>query len=358
VGDAARRRRRENTTTDALRHRISELRPGYRYRGANPNSLALSANGATLFVTLGGENAVAVIDVASRRVLGRIPTAWYPTSVSLSADGQRLFIVNLKSNSGPNPASGATTRFGLATNTTYRDEFVQVLQKGGLQNVPIPDLQTLGYLSAIVDASNGFYQRPGASPMMAYLHKRIKHVIYIMKENRSYDQMLGDLSVGNGDPRLTLFTRPITPNLHALAEQFVDLDNFYVSSDNSGDGWNWTFQGHGNDWTEETVPPAHDGEGFDFPSYFGTPHEIDLALPLFAGSANPELERITTVIDPSGSSTILPGTKDISATVGADDDSPGEIGGYLWDTVLRAGLTVRHYGLWDDTNTVANRVTT
>jgi YVTN family beta-propeller protein len=91
-----------DTTKDVVTSRISVARPGYNYKGSSPNSLALSPDGKTLYVTLGGENAVAVIDVASQKLLGRIPTGWYPSSVTVSADGKSLFVVNMKSNAGPN----------------------------------------------------------------------------------------------------------------------------------------------------------------------------------------------------------------------------------------------------------------
>jgi hypothetical protein len=180
--------------------------------------------------------------------------------------------------------------------------------------------------------------------MMRFLHNQIHHVIYVMKENRSYDEMLGDLPVGNGDPKLTLFPQPVTPNFHALAETFADLDNFYVASQSSGDGWGWTWQGHVNEFSELTESYYFSGQGpssaMDFAPYFGSPRLVNLAQPLS--------ERITTVFDPTGHSTVLPGTKDLVSTVGADDDRPDRVGGYIWDTVLRAGLTVRHYGIWDD----------
>lgn len=333
------------TATDTLTRRISVKRPGYAYRGASPNSLALTDNGATLYVTLGGENAVAVIDVASGSVLGRIPTGWHPSSVTISADGKKLYIVNTKSNAGPNPARDKTTAFGTATNPTHINEYVYALEKAGLLTVPIPDRTTLAYLSSVVDANNNFY-RARSDQKMAFLRTQIKHVIYIEKENRTYDQVLGDLGRGNGDPRLTLFGETITPNLHAIARQFTDLDNYYDPGDVSGDGWNWTVQGHANDYTDKYIPINYAGNGFTYDAN-GDIRGINLVSPLFGASKiNPE--RVTSLLDPTGKSTILPGYKDPSANEGADDDRPGQTGGYIWDTVLRAGLSVRHYGLYDD----------
>ncbi len=150
-----------NTATDKISSRIPVARPGYKYKGSSPNSLALSPNGQTLYVTLGGENAVAVISVASQQVLGRIPTGWYPSSVTVSADGTTLYVVNMKSNAGPNleyrydcPGSGIPPQYSqlLCTppNPTSRNEYILALLKAGLSTIPVPDANTLSYLSQLV----------------------------------------------------------------------------------------------------------------------------------------------------------------------------------------------------------------
>ncbi len=296
-------------------------------------------------MTLGLENAVAVIDTKSGTVLGRIPTGCYPNSVTVSPDGTKLYIVNTKSNAGPNPSNNLTTPYGTSTDPTFINEYDFALEKGGIETLPIPDSTTLLYLSQIVDADNNLY-RPHTDGMMKFLHNQIKHIIYIQKENRTYDQVLGDLGEGNGDPRLTLFPQPVTPNQHQIARQFVDLDNFYTSSDVSGDGWNWTEQGHANDYTAKYIPLNYSSSAFTYDAN-GTVRDLNLSSPRF--SSNPsERERLTSLLDPSGLSTYLPGDKDPSANVGADDDTPGVRGGYIWDSVLRAGLTIRHYGEYDD----------
>src|SRR5262245_47400216 len=204
-----------STEDDVLLRRMTVRRPGYRYRGASPNSLALTADGRTLYVTLGGENAVAVLDVRSGRVRGRIPTGWYPTTVTVSADGQRLFVFNFKSTPGANTDGGRfvvpDNAYARSTNPTFQNQYNEALQKSGLLTIPVPNEHTLKKLSRIVDANNGFCRRRSEpSAMMRFLQGRIKHVIYIMKENRTYDQMLGDLPVGNGDPRLAYFPEAIT----------------------------------------------------------------------------------------------------------------------------------------------------
>ncbi len=331
---------------DRLAGRISVMRPGYRYRGASPNSVALSPDGNTLYATLGNENAVAVIDLVSGRVLGRIPTAWQPSSVTVSADGTRLFVLNTKSESGPTPTFKGDYRKPNFPNPTYLDQYVYNTEKAGLEMIPIPTQQILSHLSSIVDSNNGF-PGPGSDPMMAFLRRHIKHVIYIQKENRTYDQVLGDLHEGNGDPRLVEFPEPITPNFHDLATRFVDLDNWYMASDVSGDGWNWAEQGHANDYTNKSVPVSYAGGGFDF-EWNGTVRNENADLPVFAGHPTFTDERMTELADPTGSSNIEPGGKDIAATAGADDDRPGQTGGYIWDSVIRAGLSYRHYGLYAD----------
>ena len=198
---------------------ISLARSREKYKGSNPNALAFSPEGRLLFVTLGGENAVAVVDLRSGRVSGRIPTGWYPNSVSISADGSRLYVVNAKSNSGPNPSNSRTTAAGTARNTNFRNDYTWALEKAGISVIPVPSSGNLASLSQQVDKNNGFTNRRQSS-MMNFLRTKIKHVIYIVKENRTYDQVLGDLGQGNGDPALTLFPNKITPNHHKLASEF------------------------------------------------------------------------------------------------------------------------------------------
>jgi len=356
-----------DTKNDVVECRISVARPGYRYKGSNPNSLALSPDGRRLYATLGGENAVAVIDVGSQQVLGRIPTGWYPSSVTVSADGKTLYVVNMKSNAGPNleyradcPGKGIPAEFSTLLcpppNTTSRNEYILPLLKAGFSTIPVPHGDTLRHLSDLVDENNHFRDRGfwdhHQDHMMAFLHDHIKHVIYIQKENRTYDQVLGDLPQGNGDPTRVQFPQPISPNHHLLATQFALLDNYYDAGDVSGDGWNWDTQGHANDATVKNVMVGYGNANFNIPfDWNGNPRNIGIALPnTTAGTPSPSTVRITTLIDPTGGSSIEPGSKDITASQGADDLDPDALGGYIWDTVLRAGKTVRHYGLYADEN--------
>jgi YVTN family beta-propeller protein len=340
-----------DTKTDSLIATLPVGIPGYRYKGAMPTSLALDVKRRLLFVTLGGWNAVAVLDLTQLRVLGRIPTGWLPTSVAVSADGKHLFVVNEKSTAGPNPGNLSyawNTPAGAATNPTYADEYTWELEKSGLISLPTPTYGQLLALTAQVDANNNFGRADAVPPIMTTLQSKIKHVIYIVNENRTFDQVLGDLGNGsNGDPSLTFFGKNITPNLHALAANFVTLDNFYDSSETSGVGWNWCMQGHTNDYVEKTQPVdyGNGGHGFTY-DWQGIVNYINLGLPP-TGPRSIFSTRITGILDPTGGSTILPGPNDPSATEGyKDNTNPNGIGGYIWEAVQRKyGVnSVRNYG--------------
>ena len=136
------------------------------------------------------------------------------------------------------------------------NQFVEALQRSSLLSFSVPDGETLARLSHVVAENNFFISASSREDqrVMAALRRRIRHVIYIIKENRTYDQILGDLDRGNGDPRLTEFGEQITPNFHHLARQFVDLDNFFDSGDVSGDGWAWSTAGRETDFGRKSVP--------------------------------------------------------------------------------------------------------
>ena len=321
---------------------ISLHRSGYLYDGANPNSVALGGNGKNLYVTLGGENAIAVVDLQQGRVQGRIPTGWYPNSVSVSNDGRTLYVVNGKSMPGPNPAGNG----GAGPNPTFRYEYILALQKASLAAIPVPDEETLGGLSEIVDANNGF-NRPHDNPKIAFLHNKIKHVIYIVKENRTYDQVLGDLPVGNGDPSIVMFPQAVTPNHHKLAQDFVTLDNFDCIGETSADGWSWSTQAHANDYNQKASPTNY-GNGFGTLDVWATDRNIVVGMDDAPSNPTQFNARITDLLDPSGSSNILAGHKDIGSVDGDSDLSANAVGGYLWDEAVRAGKTLRHYGFYTD----------
>jgi YVTN family beta-propeller protein len=333
------------------------------FTGANPNSLALSPDERTLYVTDGGTNAIAVVrlrrehddkparrdgddddddDDDGARVVGLIPTGWYPNSISLSADGSRLHVVNGKSNAGPNPGACRDTLSvapGSSAPCSARNAYVWQLTKAGYLSLPLPSPVQLARLTLQVAVNNRFIAEHDvrADGLMAQLRQRIKHVIYIVKENRTYDQVLGDLEVGDGDPSLNLFPEPLTPNHHALARGFVTLDRFFDSGEVSGDGWNWTTAGRTTDFTEKTVPVNYGGRGLSY-DWEGTNRNINVALATVAErkAADP-----LTPDDPN----LMPGTVDVAAPPAAS----GAAGtGYLWDAALRKGLTLRNYGFYGD----------
>jgi len=336
-----------DTESNAVVKTISIARPGEKYKGSNPNALALSRDSKTLYVTLGGENAVAVVDLESEEVVGRIPTGWYPNSVSVSKDGSMLYVVNAKSNIGPAPSNGRTTAAGIARNTTFRNEYTWALEKAGIAAIPVPDDKALRKLSRLVDRNNGFNRRK-QDPTMAFLSGKIKHIIYVVKENRTYDQVLGDLPKGNGDPALARFPNAISPNHHKLANDFVTLDNFYDSAESSGVGWSWSTFGRTTDYTEKSQSVLYGNANFNGITYDyeATNRNLNTSLP--QTGTNQLNSRSTGLLDPSGSSSILPGIKDVNAPAGDGELDATAIGGYLWDSALRLGKGVRNYGFFID----------
>jgi DNA-binding beta-propeller fold protein YncE len=321
------------------------------FKGSNPNSLALSPDEQTLYVSEGGTNSVAVIRLADdrdgddrddrSRVVGLIPTGWYPNSVSLNRDGSVLFVANGKSNAGPNP-DGCTDKQAVAGNfvpCNASNEYVWQLTKGGFSVIPTPRGDALEDLTEQVAHNNGFsFKGNEDDEVISLLRKQIKHVIFIVKENRTYDQILGDLEKGNGDPSLTVFPEAISPNHHQLARQFVTLDNFFDTGEVSGDGWNWSTQAKTAVEVEKTVPVIYAGRGTFTYDFEGVNRNINTGYGTVAArqAANP--------INPSDPD-ILPGTSDVSAFDGPDGE---ESAGYLWDGALRAHLSVRNYGFFLD----------
>ncbi len=348
-----------DTATDTVSRRLSVARGGDHLRGAMPNDLALSPDGILLYATLGGENAVAVLSLKTGTVQGRIPTGWYPSALALTNQGKTLVVSNTKNNAGPTNYRISITNDGEILPPNGVDGYVLGLEKAGLLSLPIPNATTLTGLSAQVDQNNLFQNRGTTDPTIAFLQQHIKHVILVLKENRTYDQILGDDKRGNGQPRYLEFPAAITPNHHGLASRFALLDNFYTAGDVSGDGWNWTFQGHANDYTNKTVPVGYGNAavygftglaGSTLPfDWNGNPRNLGVAVPITT-TATPTQNtvRMTTLLDPTLQSTIEPGPKDITATAGADDDRPGATGGYIWDTMIRAGKSLRHYGIYAD----------
>lgn len=247
--------------------------------GSTPNALALTADESMLFIANADNNCLAVFNVAEKgrsRSLGFIPTGWYPTSVKVI--NSRIFVTNGKGYSsssnpkGPNPNRSKSPQFKGANPEANRDEtqYIGGLFKGTLSIIDMPKEATLGIYSKLVyentpynkekealtegEAGNPIPRRVGgASP--------IKYVFYIIKENRTYDQVLGDIKEGNGDASLCLFPEKVTPNQHALAKEFVLLDNFYVDAEVSADGHNWSSAAYANDYVEKNWVTSYGGRG-------------------------------------------------------------------------------------------------
>jgi len=221
--------------------------------GSAPNDLAVSPDGKTLYVANGGNNLLAVFDLSKDKLKGLIPTGWYPSAVSLSKDGSKLFVVNMK---------------GIGSlQTDLRAKGHSTLdQMGSVSFIPVPGRDSLENYT-IKAATNMRLPRINQSMNLEKVKERIvpvptrpgeksmlKHVIYIIKENRTYDQILGDMPEGNGDSTLCMFGRYVTPNHHKLAEEFVLLDNTYCNGVMSAEGHQWTSQGYVTDYVEKAFP--------------------------------------------------------------------------------------------------------
>jgi DNA-binding beta-propeller fold protein YncE len=305
-------------------------------KGSGPNALALAPDERRLFVSLGGLNAVAVVGLAAAggpQVEGLLPTGWYPTGVAVSRGGGHLFIVNGKSDPGPNPGGcrDTTARAAAAlARCRARNGYVWQREHAGLLSLPVPDRAALERLSAQVAQNDNFGAAGWRGALMDLLRRRIRHVIYVVKENRSYDQVLGDLDRGNGDPRLTLLGASFTPNHHALARDFVTLDAFFDSGEVSSNGWLWSTAARSTDFMEKETPVNYAGRGLEYDS-----EGLNRGL----NPAAPPAER--RLADPDE----LPGPADVAAPDAADGT---EGGGYLWDGALKAGLSLRNYGFFGD----------
>jgi YVTN family beta-propeller protein len=233
-----------DTTTDTVLRSIN-VRPGVRAPiGSAPNALSVSPDSKTLYVANAANNAIAVVDLTSppERLRGFFPTGWYPTAVTALPDGKRVWVA-----SGYGFGSIAPLADGK-TGRSYRDRV------GVVSLIDVSGGIHLDKTTAQVQDNNRLVRSgvvPGSRhpiPMDARQGSPIRHVFYIIKENRTYDQLFGDIPQGNGDASLVQFGRDVSPNHHALAEQFVLLDNFYTPADQSALGHRWCTQGYASDW--------------------------------------------------------------------------------------------------------------
>jgi YVTN family beta-propeller protein len=264
--------------------------------GSAPNALVVSPDGRNLYVANGGNNAVAVLDMATGKPRGWIPAGWYPDAVAVSHSG-RLYIANLKG------LGSRSSDFGIAPDVkTLRQGGYNVFDYlGTVSIVEPPDDSTLRegtarFSEGLRFSAAGTDSAPGPAtevpvPLRPGERSVFKHVLYIIKENHTYDEILGDLPRGNGDPSLTVFGAKITPNHHALASEFVLLDNLYCNGVLSADGHQWTDEGDVTDYIEKSMggfARSYPADGTDALAYASS--------------------------------------------------------GFLWDEVLRRGLSLRVYG--------------
>ena len=312
-------------------------------KGLNPNSLATLADGR-LLVTLGGINALAVLNANLRGnpVQALIPTGWYPSAVATSRGGKRVFVVNRKSPPGPNPngcAPALAIYRGQPRACGAANQYIWQLEKAALLEFPMPGEHALAATSLDVADNiglSGVHQRAAAERRMAEIRKLVKHVVFIIKENRTYDQVLGDLDIGNGDPHLAILGKALSPNHHRLARQFVTLDNFYDSGEVSSTGWTWSTAARAPDMLEKTVPVNYADRGLAYEAEETDRNIYAQQAPAERRATNPKLST-----DPD----LLPGPALLTAPDPDDDDKPNQ--GYLWDAAIRAGLSVRNYGFAD-----------
>lgn len=279
--------------------------------GNTPNSLCLTADGSMLFVANADANNVAVFHVAKpgdAKPLGFIPAGWYPTSVRFNESDKRLYIANGKGCSvrpnpqGPNPL--------LPGNKTIR-QYIGGLYRGTLAIVDMPSAKQMAtwskqaYQCSPLRSDQGVAgEVPDNNPVPRKVGdpSPIKHCIYIIKENRTYDQVFGDIKEGNGDPDLCIFGEKVTPNHHKLVRQFVLLDNFYCDGEVSADGHEWSMGAYCTDFVEKYWPL----------SYRGSPMKKLAAYP----------------------------------SEGEKDPISRPAGGYIWDRCAEAGVSYRSYGEW------------
>ena len=297
------------TAIEAINVSMTPMHPA----GMTPSALAADKRGSRLYVTCSDANAIAVADISAprTRVLGFIPTGWYPTAVRSLDDGQLVVLNGKGSGSHPNPHGPNPTMHTAFAHEGERevrkDEYVASIQTGTVAILPQPAAEEMHALTQTVLENSPYRDEMIYGPItdaqeahFAHTRERdspIQHVIYVIKENRTYDQVLGDIGKGNGDKSLTLFGEHVTPNLHKLAQDYILYDNFYENADVSADGHNWASAAIAPDYTMKLWPNeyGHRSKVYDFEG-------------------------------------------------GEPANSPPA--GYLWDNALQAGVTVRDYGEW------------
>jgi len=279
-------------------------------RGSTPNSLALSPDGETLLVANADNNAAAVVNVSKPGhsvVEGFIPTGWYPTAAQFSRDGKRIFVL-----SGRGLTSSANPRGNQPGVPGGEGQYTGSMLLGTLSVLPVPDKAALAAYTeqvlSLTPYSEAVRLAPAHAPEHSPIPRRvgdpspIKHVFYIIRENRTFDQILGDMERGNADPNLCLFGEDVTPNAHALAREFVLLDNFYVDAEVSYGGHAFSTGAYATDFVQKVWPMNYGGRGGAY---------------------------------------LVEGRGDVRNAFG-NVSAPEQ--GYLWDACTRSGVSVRSYG--------------
>lgn len=290
-----------DTSRDAMVQTLS-LRPAAVRQLPGLTPLGMAMKGDTLYVALADMNAVAVVDTRrSLRLLGFASAGWYPTAVATVGNG--LYVANAKGTEALNPNGqprGPQGSWGQHPLSILEGNVVKLSQNFGARLASTTR-------EALANAHLDRAPRQPPSPVAA-----VRHVIYVIKENRTYDQVLGDMPQGNGDARLTMFGRAVTPNLHALADRFVLLDNFLCCAEVSADGWNWSTAGMISEYTARNVPYYYSNKAR------GTERGYD-----FEGTNN-------------GVAVDLIGRPDVARPPA----------GYLWDLCAAHGVAFRNYGFF------------
>jgi YVTN family beta-propeller protein len=244
--------------------------------GSNPDALAL--DGDTLYVANSGNNDVAAVRASTGRVIGLIPTGWYPSSLAVAQ--HRLLVANAKGlGAGPNNGPGYPNPY--STTGTAPDQYVGSMMVGTLSRVGLPVHEDqLARWTHQVRENDGFDGRengPDATTVGSVIPRTtderspIQHVIYVVKENRTFDQEMGSLGKGNGDPGLNLFGDESAPNTRELARRFSTVDNFYANAEISAQGWNWVVAGNSNGYSEQTWVANYSGRNHPYPSESNDP---------------------------------------------------------------------------------------
>ncbi|NUR54424.1 MAG: hypothetical protein HOQ29_08255, partial [Acidobacteria bacterium] len=230
--------------------------------GSTPNALALTPDGSTLLIANADNNTVTLVDVSvagKSDVRGWIPVGWYPTGVLADRDGSRIFVL-----SGKGLTSDANPRGPQPGGARIDAQYTGNMLQGAISMIPLPNAASLTRMTRLVrdltPYSDASLLAPADAPAASPIPRRvgltspIKYVFYVIRENRTYDQVFGDLPKGNGDPSLTLFGEEVTPNAHALAATFTTFDNFYVDAEVSYDGHAFSTGAYATDFVEKMWP--------------------------------------------------------------------------------------------------------